>query len=276
MLQRNSPRNPTISHSSKETWTTQHPSSRTSNAKLQPLYGVSSACRYVESTQQNHHQPIIQTANPKNDTERRQGIALIDESIKQDVKFFVYSSVDRHGSDSDHNPTQVPHFIYKHEIEAHLKERTIGKNMEWTILRPVAFFENLTPDYFGKLFATAWKMRLKGKPLQLVATSDIGFFAAAAFMNPEASKNHAFSLAGDELTFDEMASTFKSMTGKNVPMTFRFPAWLMLTAVKELGVMFKWFYDQGYRADIPALKKIHPGLKTFGDWLKEDSLFETL
>ncbi|KGO67510.1 Peptidase C12, ubiquitin carboxyl-terminal hydrolase 1 [Penicillium italicum] len=217
----------------------------------------------------------VQTANPKNDDERRQGIALIDESIKQGIKYFVYSSVDRGGERSDQNPTQVPHFIFKHEIEKHLKEKAKGTDMEWTILRPVAFFDNFTPDYFGKAFATAWQMSLKGKPLQLIATSDIGFFAAAAFMNPEASKNHAFSLAGDELTFDQMSETFKKLTGKNVPTTFRIPVWLMMAAVKELGFMFKWFHDEGFGADLPALKKLNPGLKNFGDWLKEDSQFET-
>lgn len=187
----------------------------------------------------------------------------------------MYSSVDRGGEKSDQNPTPVPHFIFKHEIEQHLKEKAKETDMEWTILRPVAFFENFTPDYFGKVFTTAWQMSLKGKPLQLVATSDIGFFAAAAFMNPEASKNHAFSLAGDELTFDQMSEIFKKSTGKNVPTTFSIPVWLMMAGVKELGVMFKWFHDEGYGADIPALKKLDPGLKTFGDWLKEDSQFET-
>jgi hypothetical protein len=38
----------------------------------------------------------------------------------------------------------------------------------------VAFFENFTPDEYGEIFATAWQMSLKKKPLQLVATSDIG------------------------------------------------------------------------------------------------------
>ncbi|KAJ6190088.1 Peptidase C12 ubiquitin carboxyl-terminal hydrolase 1 [Penicillium mononematosum] len=217
----------------------------------------------------------VQTTNPKNDDERRQGIALIDESIKQGVKHFVYSSVDRGGEKSDRNPTAIPHFIFKHEIEKHLIEKTKGTDMQWTILRPAAFFENFTPDYFGKVFTTAWQMTLKGKPLQLIATSDIGFFAAAAFMDPEESKNHAFSLAGDELTFQQMSDIFKDLTGKDVPTTFRIPVWLMMAAVKDLGVMFKWFRDEGYGADIPALKKSNPSLKTFGDWLKEDSQFET-
>ncbi|RAL08754.1 NAD(P)-binding protein [Aspergillus homomorphus CBS 101889] len=215
----------------------------------------------------------VQAADPRNDSERRQGLALVDESIKQDVKFFVYSSVDRGGEASIDNPTEVPHFIYKHEIEKHLIAASKGTGMEWAVLRPTAFFENLTPDYFGRVFATAWHMALKGKPLQLIATSDIGFFAAHAFLHPEESRGKFFSLAGDELTYDQMATIFKQKTGKDVPTTYRLPVRLMMMAVKELGVMFKWFYEQGYGADIEALRKISPVLKDFGTWVETESGF---
>ncbi|KAJ5172483.1 hypothetical protein N7492_005076 [Penicillium capsulatum] len=216
----------------------------------------------------------VQVANPKNDDEKRQGIALVDESLKQGVSFFVYSSVDRGGQKSIDNPTPVPHFIYKHEVEHHLIKKSRGTGMAWTILRPVAFLENFTPDYFGKVFTTAWQMSLKGKPLQLIATADIGFFAAEAFTHPEASQGKAISLAGDELTFTQMADIFERSTGKKVPITFRLPVWLMMTAVKELGVMFKWFYDEGYGADVAELRKTHPALKDFKTWLVEDGQFE--
>lgn len=145
--------------------------------------------------------------------------------------------------------------------------------MGWTVLRPTAFFENLTPDYFGRVFATAWQMALKGKPLQLIATSDIGFFAARAFISPEENKGKFISLAGDELTYDQMATVFKQKMGKAVPTTFRIPVWLMMMAVKELGLMFKWFHDQGYGADIAALRAINPDLKDFGTWLETESGF---
>lgn len=66
--------------------------------------------------------------------EQRQGKVLIDASLKAGVKFFVYSSVDRHGEDSINNPTDVPHFIHKHEIEHYLIEKTKSTDMRWTIL----------------------------------------------------------------------------------------------------------------------------------------------
>lgn len=216
-----------------------------------------------------------QAADPRNDNERRQGIALVDESIWQGVKFFVYSSVDRGGERSINNPTNVPHFIYKHEIEKHLMQQAQDTEMTWTILRPVAFLENFTPDYLGRVFTTAWQMSLKGKPLQLVATSDIGFFAAEAFTSPESFAGEALSLAGDELTFEQMAQVFERSTGRKVPTTFRLPVWAMMTAVKELGYMFKWFHDEGYGADLVEMKRMNPGLKDFGKWLVEESQFET-
>lgn len=71
--------------------------------------------------------------------------------------------------------------------------------MNWFILRPLAFFDNLTPNFFGKVFATCFKTALKGKPLQMVATSDIGDFAAEGFLHPETYMGQGLSLAGDEL-----------------------------------------------------------------------------
>ncbi|OKL63967.1 hypothetical protein UA08_00804 [Talaromyces atroroseus] len=157
-----------------------------------------------------------------NAKEESQGIALVDEAIKQNVKFFVYSSVDRGGENrSFNNPTKIPHFIKKHNIEHHLIDRAKHSGMDWTILRPTAFYENLTPDFFGKVFSTCFKMSLKGKALQLVATSDIGYFGADAFLNPEQYKGKGISLAGDELTFDDMKQIFARKTGQDLPMTFR-------------------------------------------------------
>jgi hypothetical protein len=32
--------------------------------------------------------------------------------------------------------------------------------------------------------------------------------------------------------------------------------------------MFEWFQEHGYRADIPALRAEHPGLKDFATYLE--------
>lgn len=74
------------------------------------------------------------------DGEIAQGKAMIDESIKNNVKHFVYSSVDRGGDEKSwDNETPIPHFQTKYQIDRYLRE-TAG-SMGWTILRPVAFMD---------------------------------------------------------------------------------------------------------------------------------------
>lgn len=145
--------------------------------------------------------------------------------------------------------------------------------MEWFILRPVAFFDNLTPSFFGKVFATCFKTALKGKPLQMVATSDIGYFAAEGFSHPESYAGQGLSLAGDELTFDQFAKIFEQKTGQSLPRTFQAVSSLIMALTKEMGYMFQWFHDEGFKAEIAELKKMHPKLKDFGTWLETESEF---
>ncbi|KAE8167822.1 nmrA-like family protein [Aspergillus tamarii] len=209
-----------------------------------------------------------------NNSEESQGKSLIDEALKQNVKFFVYSSVDRGGQDHSYtNPTKIPHFIKKHNIEHHLVDRSKNTSMEWAILRPTAFYENLTPDFFGKVFATCFKMALKGKKLQMVATSDIGHFGADAFLNPDQYKGRGVSLAGDELSFEEMERVFVQKRGESLPMAFRPVCSLFMAMMKDMGYMFRWFHEEGYGADVRALKEVHPDMKDFGTWLEMESGF---
>ncbi|KAL7797212.1 hypothetical protein V8C37DRAFT_408007 [Trichoderma ceciliae] len=154
--------------------------------------------------------------------EQAQGISLIDIAPKAGVKHPVYSSVDRHGDESINSPTNTPHFISKHNIEHHLINSTKSTDaMSWIILRPVAFTEKLDGGFASKLFATAIKTRLSPstKPLQLIATEDIGEVAADAFLHPEEHKGKAISLAGDEVSYQQLAEIFGEKTGSDAPTT---------------------------------------------------------
>ncbi|UPK95382.1 hypothetical protein LCI18_006317 [Fusarium solani-melongenae] len=208
--------------------------------------------------------------------EIRQGKALIDESIKNHVKHFVYSSVDRGGNErSWTNPTEVPHFKTKHQIEHHLRNSTAnGKSaMGWTILRPVIFLDNITPDFQAKVFMTSLRSTIKDKPLQWIATSDIGVFAAEAFANPERFNKQAIGLAGEKLTFEELNQRFKNVTGTGVGTTVGLLGKALKAGVKEVGVMLDWFKEDGYNVDMQLAKSVHPHIKDVEAWLKLDSAF---
>lgn len=206
--------------------------------------------------------------------EVKQGSDLIDESIKEGVTHFVYSSVDRGGNEkSFSNPTPIPHFQTKEEIEQHLL-KAAGKNgekMGWTILRPVAFMDNLEPGMKSKVFLTALRDTLKGKSNQWVSVEDIGLFGAKAFREPENWNARAEGLAGSELTMEEMNGCFERAIGQPVPYAFSFMGSALMWAVTEVNVMINWFADEGYGVDIAKLKKEEPQLCDFERWLKERS-----
>ncbi|KAF3125871.1 hypothetical protein TWF594_001275 [Orbilia oligospora] len=189
-----------------------------------------------------------------NKSEEKQGKDLITAAINNNVKHFIYSSVDRGGAASDSSPTNVPHFIAKHNIERFLFEKGTEHDMGWMVL---------------------WDLALrKEKKLQLIATTDIGFFAAEAFLKPDEYKGQKISLAGDELTYDEFKSIFEQKTGEKLPTTFKLIGSALNYMVKDFGYMFKWFNDVGYGADIASLRKINPEIKDFATWLETESLFK--
>lgn len=75
------------------------------------------------------------------DAEIAQGKAMVDNSLANGIKFFVYPSVDRGGEEESYETkTKIPHFISKYDIEHRLVEKSKGK-MEWTILRPCTFMD---------------------------------------------------------------------------------------------------------------------------------------
>ncbi|KAK4986248.1 hypothetical protein LTR50_005427 [Elasticomyces elasticus] len=206
--------------------------------------------------------------------EIKQGCDMVDESVKNGVKHFVYSSVERGGDEASwNNPTPIGHFQTKHKIEHHLRDN--AGQMGWTILRPVAFMDNLVPGFPHKVFLTALRDTLQGKPLQWVATNDIGFFAAAAFEKPEEWNHKAIGLAGDELTFDQLSKAFENTTGSPAGTTFSFLGSTLKYMAAEMGTMVNWFGTDGYKANVAELRKINPNMMNFETWLQKKSAFQT-
>lgn len=212
---------------------------------------------------------------PGKTTEESQAIPLIDAAVAHGVKHIVFSSVDRGGDEKSWtNPTDVGHFIAKHNIEIHLRDKSKedSQTFTWTILRPVAFLENMNPGFFCKVFIAMWQKALAPTTkLQLVSTRDIGIFAAKALTNPDEWAGKAVGLAGDSLTLEEAKETFKRVTGKDLPQTFTFLGGALLWGVKDVGNMFEFFEKEGYGADIEARKKDVPELQDLETWLKETS-----
>ncbi|KAJ4288760.1 hypothetical protein N0V88_007295 [Collariella sp. IMI 366227] len=212
--------------------------------------------------------------------ETAQGLALIDAAIAHSVTHFVYTSVDRGGNVASWTtPTSVPHFKTKYEIEQHLRDSTAegkpGAGMTWTVLRPVAFMDNLEPGFVSKVFVAALKNYLgeKKKKLQWVAVADIGVFAEKAFGDPEKWKGNAVGLAGDELTMEGVDEAFMKVTGEPAPKAYWLFGSALTKMMKEMRVMLEWFAQEGYKVDIEEVRRQHPGLLNMEEWLAKKSKF---
>jgi nucleoside-diphosphate-sugar epimerase len=207
-------------------------------------------------------------------SEEGQAHGIIDASLAHGVKHFVFTSADRGGDVvSETNPTPVAHIATKYRIELYLKEKCAATSMKWTILRPTTFMDNLTPGLEGKAFAAMWN-QVGSKPIQLVAATDIGAFAAKAFLSPEKYAGRCIGIAGDELNFKDALKVFKETMGQDMPTTFCAVGSMVKIALPDIGAMFRWFEKGGYAVDIKAAREEYPELQDFRTWLLKNSQFE--
>ncbi|KAF2490023.1 NAD(P)-binding protein [Lophium mytilinum] len=211
------------------------------------------------------------------ESEVAQGKNLINESIARGVKHLVYSSVDRGGDKSSWDvETPIPHFQSKHRIEHHLRDTAgaKGAKMSWTVLRPVAFMENLVPGMPTKVFLAAMRDTMREKPNEWVSVVDIGRFAQKAFAAPTDPRYFctAIGIAGSKLTFAELDATFKKATGSAAPATYWVLGSVLMRLVKEVNLMVTWFATDGYGVDVEDLNS-KEGVMNFETWLRERSAF---
>ncbi len=196
------------------------------------------------------------------DKEVEQGIRMADTAADAGVEHFVYSSV---GS-ADQN-TGIPHFDSKYEVEQHL--HTL--DLPVTIIRPVFFMDNWESDMLKNMVldGTLAQPLSPDTRLQQIAVEDIGVFAAMAFQNPDDWIGREVDIAGDDPTMLELAEAFADVLGREVNY-FQVP-WddFRQQAGDEYAHMYRWFEDVGYRADIESLRKDHPGLTRFREYLNK-------
>lgn len=190
-----------------------------------------------------------------------QGISLADAARAARVGHFVYASVG--GAD---RRTGIPHVESKWRIEEHIR----GCGLPATILRPAFFTDHLTlPGAFGVVFWGALAAALqRDRTIQVIAMEDIGAFAGLAFADPGRWIGKAVELAGDEVTWDEAADAHLRARGRR-PRHLPLPGWILRKVDPDLGTLFRWASAEGYGADIPELRRLHPALRRVEEGLRE-------
>jgi uncharacterized protein YbjT (DUF2867 family) len=189
--------------------------------------------------------------------EEQQGKTLATLARELGVQHFVYTSVG-----SADKQTGIPHFDNKYRVEQTVKQLGFPSHV---ILRPVFFMENLVSPSFlqGDKLVTALAPTTK---LQMIATDDIGKFAARAFAEAESLRGEEVDLAGDAVTMAEAAEALSTIVGS--PVSFQpIPMEAVRQHSEDFALMLEWFDRVGYSADIPSLERrwgIRP--RTLEEW----------
>ena len=176
------------------------------------------------------------------------GTNLAEVAADVGVEHFVFSSVG--GAERD---TGIPHFDSKYEIE----ERIRDLGLPATIIRPVFFMQNFEGQREDITDGTFALPLAEDVSVQIVSVDDIGGLAAEALADPERYEGQAIELAGDEGTLEEMAQVFTEVTGVDIEAQ-HVPVDVAREQMgEEYAVMFEWFNEHGYEADIDALRREH-------------------
>jgi len=193
--------------------------------------------------------------------EIRQGKNVADAAKAAGVEHLVYSSVG-----AAHRGMGQKHFESKWIVEQHIQSLDIP----YTILRPAFFMENYNWSRAQILNGTLTSIGLQPeKELQSIAVEDIGAFTALVFANPEQYTGKTIELSGDELTEAQIAEVFTRVIGR--PVNLVAPSGEgVRSSDEEMEAMFNFFNGEAYDADIPALRKLHPGLLTLEAYLRKN------
>ncbi|TCO61028.1 NmrA family NAD(P)-binding protein [Actinocrispum wychmicini] len=193
------------------------------------------------------------------ENEAQCAITLADAAAAAGVEHIVHTSMA--GADRIAN---ADGWGVKWQIEEHI--RALG--LPATMLRPVRFMENLpnTVDVHTGQLRDLWA---PDQQVQMIAVHDIGWFAAAAFADPDTYAGHAWELAGDELTHERMIAAARASTGRDITYVHENPDEFATRngyPIANIRAVVEFLAD-GWQADIPALRALHPDLMDFDAWL---------
>ena len=193
------------------------------------------------------------------DHEARSAAKLAAASRAAGVRHVVHSS----GVGAD-TPLAAEMAMLRHKAAAEDRWRESG--LPLTILRPTAFMENNFDSPRELQDGRLSTGLLPDTYEPLIAADDIAAFAALSFTDPDRHRGRAYSLAGDNMTQIERAALIGRIVGREVPYEHVSIERIrqvspgsaeLLTAINETAI----------EVDIPALRKIHPGLLTFEEWM---------
>jgi uncharacterized protein YbjT (DUF2867 family) len=186
------------------------------------------------------------------------GITLIEAAAG--VRHIVFTSA----TNADRG-TGIPHFDSKFRIERFLAEQ----HVPWTVLGPAAFMDQYAESWHRSSYERGvLSVPLPpDKPLALIASADIGAFAAHVLTHPAMFANRRIDIASDELTGPEIASALGAALGRELRYE-EAPIEVAERYSPDLAAMFRYFGAVGMDVDADALRRAYPmvGWHRLSEW----------
>ena len=204
-------------------------------------------------------------ANKNFEVEVAQGRVAIDAAKSAAVQHIVFCSV----IDAEYMPDQCHHIKTKVEIEKSLK----SSGLNYSILRPCAFFENLDD-------AQNWNPLKKGslkflldQPCTFCGTYDIGRAAAAQFKNPSKWFGQTLDVVSYQGDLSQVAKALETAGGVPVSHSLAMPMCVRgLFLGQDLHHMCNYFEANGgvprAQERIAAFKAVVPNALSAEDWFR--------
>lgn len=106
-----------------------------------------------------------------------------------------------------------------------------------------------------------------GLRLHMIATEDVGRFAADAFENPDAYLGRSVDVAGDVLSMAEMKAAFERVTGARA-LWWRMPVWMLKLVNADMAKQLAWNHDPGWTFSLDTVRALRPDVTDFESFLR--------
>jgi len=201
--------------------------------------------------------------------EEREGRVMAEAALDCGVQHYVWSTLDNCEQISG-GRFKVQHFTYKAKVEQYI--RTELKALPSSFVSPGFYMQNiiagpLAPKTTADGLELAWPLH-PSAAVPLFDVTDTGPIVRAVFSQRLIGQK--VLMASEMLTGPQIAAIFQKVTGK--PTKFTTISYEMFES-KEIAEMFAYInefgYFQGGKPDLETAKKLHPGMRTFEQWLRE-------
>lgn len=202
----------------------------------------------------------FKAAKCKPDLEVAQGRMMVEVCKRVGCDFVVFCSV----CDPDLMNDKVKHIKTKLAVETYLQ----SSGMDYTILRPCCFFENLdAPEHYNPLKKGQVKFITSAK-IKWCATLDIGKAAAACFKDTNTYNSRIINVQSWEGTLADVAKALETVSGTKVKHRLNMPLCIRSCMIPDLHNMCLYFETNDVSGSIDKFKSIVPDAMSAEDWFR--------